>query len=839
MITRTREPRQLKLIHQTGSPALLIKPVALTLALLIAVLSNLSTPLAVHGQQVVVTTKNGLQHEGELFSIEQYSVGYKAPSAYGSGNLVVVIDDGLRRTFIGQDSIGNANGESQRNEIEFDIAQRKYNGSEGTVGQLVKLGNFNEFGHRDFWIRDAKNNRHRFVQGITKITPRYCIVNVLTGGGKNTKQWRMSVATSLIDPDILRGLLVRRADQNNVNDMFDIVDFFRQTRNYTKAREELLLIKNRFPEEKDRIEALRIELRQLEGRQILSDIDKRLSLGQTQLAAAYAKVADSKSFSRTIQAKFEDLKQVADKQQTKFDDVRQQIQDLIATIKDSPPAQRLVIERFQQELQADLSEASLPRLDGYFLKADDNTIPNIRKLSLAISGWLLGSNNAIENMAIAESLYPVKSLALEYLADDVTAERKKAILAELEKLEAGQPAYIDSLLKQSKPVAGEDLSQYNGRKPIEFTVSVPGTIANPGTQTYRCLAHLPTEYDPLRNYPAIISLPGGSQSLENNLNLWCGSYNERLSQQINSAVRNGQASREGLIAVSIEYRKRGQRSYGYSAREHRIVTEGLREALRRFSIDANRVFLSGHFEGANAAYDIGMSHPEHWAGVIGFSGTFDKYLDHYADNKHVGLPVYVVAAEKDYVSKRGLEKNATKWLKSKFERFINLTVVEYKGQLATHFVEEIPSAIKWMEAQKRRWPEGKGFSFECKVMRRGDSYFWFFEMDDVPERMVYDPALYGLEKFNKILKMSGEIQRENIFRIEPTNTSIGRESTLWLSPEYVDFKKRIEIRGRGSFKGIVIPSNKTLLDDVNRRSDVQHPYWAKLKLRQREWSQQQ
>ena len=377
-----------------------------TLALLIAVLSNIAIPLAVHGQQVVVTTKNGLQHEGELFSIEQYSVGYKAPSAYGSGNLVVVIDDGLRRAFIGQDSIGRADGESQRNEIEFDIVQRKYNGSEGTVGQLVRLGNFNEFGHRDFWIRDAKGNRHRFVQGITKITPRYCIVNVLVGGGKNIKQWRMAVATSLIDPDVLRGLLVRRADPNNVNDMFDIVDFFRQTRNYTKAREELLLIKNRFPKEKDRIEALRIELRQLEGRQILSDIDKRLSLGQTQLAAAYAKVADSESFSRTIQAKFEDLKQVADKQQTKFDNVRQQIQDLVATIKDSPPAQRLVIERFQQELQADLSESSLPRLDGYFLKADDNTIPNIRKLSLAISGWLLGSNNAIENMAIAESLYP-------------------------------------------------------------------------------------------------------------------------------------------------------------------------------------------------------------------------------------------------------------------------------------------------------------------------------------------------------------------------------------------------------------------------------------------------
>ena len=455
-----------------------------------------------------------------------------------------------------------------------------------------------------------------------------------------------------------------------------------------------------------------------------------------------------------------------------------------------------------------------------------------------MSGWLLSTNNAIENMAIVESLYPVKSLALEYLANDTTADRRQAILQELAELETGNPSYIDSLLKQSLPVAAEDLSEYDGRKPIEFFIKVPGTVASPDIKSYRCIAHLPTEYDPLRKYQTIITLPGGNQTLDFNLNQWCGSYNEALSKEINSAVRNGRASREGLIVVAIDYRNPGQRAYRYSTREHFIVTEGLREAMRRFSVDSDKVFLSGNFEGANAAYDIGISHPEHWAGVLGFSGTFDKYVDHYADNRNVGLPMYIVTAEKDLISKRGIETAASKWLKSKFKRFIDLTVVEYKGQLATSLVEEIPNAIKWIETQTRRWPDGKGFEFKCKVMRPGDSYFWFFEMDDVPASMVYDPALFGLEKFRSILKMSGSIQRENIFRLEPTNTKVGRESTLWLGPEFVDFKKIIEVRGRGSFKGIVTPSNKTLLDDVLRRADVQHPYWAKLKLiRSNEWIQ--
>ena len=789
-------------------------------------------------QPVVVTVQSGLQHEGELFDMEQYSTGFTNPSPFGSGNKVIVIDDGLRRVFIGFTSIRNANGESQRNEIDFNIPQKQYSGSAGRAGQLVRLSPFNEFGHREFFIRGPKGVQRRFVQGITKINPRYCVVNVLTSG-KNLKQWEMSIATNTIDADVLRGLLLRQADPNNVNDLFDIADFFRQTRNYEKASQELLLIQSKFPEEKERVEEQRVELKQLQGRQILNDIKTRLDLGQTRLAATFAKVADSTEYADDIRAKFDDLKRVADEKQARLERARQQIGNLIGKLANLPEQQKLAVEQFQNSLMTELSDASIPRLDAYFRVADDNSIPEIQKLALAMSGWLLGSNNAIENMAIVESLYPVKRLVLEYVADDVPDTRRASILAELEKLETGNPNYIDSLLKQSKPVAAEDLSNYDGSKPIEFFVKVDGTVVNPGVKSYRCIAHLPTEYDPQRKYPTIISLPGGAQSLEFNLNQWYGTYNEAVSKEINSAVHNGPAAREGVIVVAVDYRNRGQRAYGYSSREHFIVTEGLREALRRFSVNSDKVFLAGNFEGADAAYDIGVSHPEHWAGVLGFSGTFGKYMNHYADNSHVGLPMYMVLGQKDIPRKRGVETVASKWLISKFKRFIDLTVVEYKGQLATSFAEEIPNALKWIETQTRVWPEGKGFSFKTKAMRPGDSYFWFFEMDDIPDDWVYPPALYGMDKFNKILKMSGEITNDNVFQLEPRNLKLGRESTLWLGPEFVDFKKRIEVKGRGKFKGIVTPSNKTLLDDVLRRGDVLHPYWAKLKLLRGNWNQVQ
>ena len=834
MNTRNHSFCQLQLSSKPHDQTLPIGRAPLTITLLLTLFISVTWSPPVTAQQVVVTTKKNLQYEGELFPIEKYSAGPVVPARFGAGNLIVVIDDGLRRVFLGQNSVDNADGESQRNEIEFDIPQKEYNGSVGTNSQLVKLGQFNKFGHRDFFIRDAKNNRRRYVQGITKITPRYCIVNVLTSG-KDLKQWRMSVATNMIDPKILRDILIRQADPNNVNDLFDIADFFRQTQNYEMARKELLLIKTRFPEEKERVEEERIELLQIEGRQFLADIDKRLKLGQTRLAAAFAKFTDNTGFSNDIRAKFDAIKLAAGEQQIKIENAKQQIKQLVDSVDNLTPEQQVVVNRFLVSLQNDLSANSLERLDSYARVADDNSIPNIRKLALAISGWMLGTNNAIENMAIVESLSPVKSLVLEYLADQTTDARRLEILEELANLETGNPSYIDSLLKQSKPIAAQDLSQYDGSKPIEFFINVPGTVANPEPKSYRCIAHLPTEYDPLRKYPAIVSLPGGNQTLEYNLNLWCGNYNEKLSNEIGSAVRNGHASREGLIVVSVDYRNKGQQKFNYSTREHFIVNEGLREALRRFSIDSDRVFLAGHFEGANGAYDIGVSHPDQWAGVLGFSGSFEKYVNHYSDNKHVGLPMYVVLGEKDVTSKRGIEKSASKWLKSKLNRFINLTVVEYKGQLGTDYHEDIQNAIKWLQAQRRTWPSGPGFKFEVKTLRPGDSYFWFFETD-VPDNKVYHPELYDLRpEYPKTMKISGSIKRENLFRLEPTNTKLGKESTLWLGPEFVDFDKRIEIQGRGSYKGIVKPANKTILEDLLRRGDVQHPYWGRLKLIRGSW----
>ena len=65
----------------------------------------------------------------------------------------------------------------------------------------------------------------------------------------------------------------------------------------------------------------------------------------------------------------------------------------------------------------------------------------------------------------------------------------------------------------------------------------------------------------------------------------------------------------------------------------------LRDACRRFAIDTDRVFLTGHGIGGDAAWDIGLAHPDIWAGVIPIVAVADRYVGRYAKNARLRVVV--------------------------------------------------------------------------------------------------------------------------------------------------------------------------------------------------------
>ena len=73
----------------------------------------------------------------------------------------------------------------------------------------------------------------------------------------------------------------------------------------------------------------------------------------------------------------------------------------------------------------------------------------------------------------------------------------------------------------------------------------------------------------------------------------------------------------------------------------------LRDACRRFSIDTDRVFLTGHGMGGDAAWDIAIAHPDLWAGVIPIvAAGRSSIVGRYAKNARY-VTWYFVAGELD------------------------------------------------------------------------------------------------------------------------------------------------------------------------------------------------
>jgi predicted esterase len=337
-------------------------------------------------------------------------------------------------------------------------------------------------------------------------------------------------------------------------------------------------------------------------------------------------------------------------------------------------------------------------------------------------------------------------------------------------------------------------------------LSVPGITGEPD---FNYFVQLPPEYDPQRKYPCIVTLNGSGTTPEKQIDWWAGSFNEE------KRARYGQASRHGYIVLAPVWSSEKQTHYKFSAREHAAVLYTLRDLCRRFSVDTDRIFLTGHSMGGDAAWDIGLAHPDLWAGVIPIVATADKYITRYWQNAHY-VPFYFVGGERD--------GNRTELNKSDYNRYLryanfDVIVTQFQGRGHEDFHDEIQNLFTWMNRQTRDFfPK----EFECTSMRPWDNFFWWAEMDDFPERTMVLPLEWSAKSAEAITE--GKIQEGNSIYLNPG----GRKATVWLAPEMVNFDERVRINIQGKSRTTQIePSARILLDDVRTRGDRQHPFWAK------------
>jgi pimeloyl-ACP methyl ester carboxylesterase len=753
-----------------------------------------------------VQLKDGRVLHGKLGKVASLADAPQ-PTVPDSGSplqLIIVLDDNLRRTYFSDRLVRQLQQEENRQlDEKFAIRQRVARAGSAikSVGQPVEIQPFDEFGRRTFTMRTAKGTLP-VIQGITELTPQWARVEGISN------VWDMRIATSSIPRDILQKILLKQIDPKNPEHYKKVARFYLQCERYEEAKQTLDGLLAAFPDRPELKEQLAPSLRaikQLAAERLLTELKLRREAGQHQLVAERLKQFPGDGVGGEILQGVREMLQQSNNHQARCREVVKQLKALAARIPDT--IQRENLKPILDEMAAEISPNTIDRMAAFLQNADDSQMPDAEKLSLAISGWLLGADASTEKLATSISAYKVRGMIREYL-NQTTVPGRERTYGYFRQEPGATPALVAGLLAHMTPPV--DLPEPVADKPGFYRLEVPGVTKGPSVTYY---VQLPPQYDPHRLYPAIVTLNGEASTAQQQIDWWAGAEGD-------NGVRNGQASRYGYIVIAPVWTVEHQKQYGYTAHEHTAVLNSLRDACRRFAIDTDRVFLSGHSMGGDAAWDIGLAHPDLWAGVIPIVAQADRYCYLYWENARY-VPFYVVAGEMDGGKLTRNARDLDRYLRRGFDA----TVVEYLGRGHEDFSDEILRIFDWMGRFHRNFFPRK---FACESLRPWDNYFWWVEVQGLPSRSTVDPADWPPPNGTQPVQIKGTINNNNNITVQ-TGTS---QVTVWLSPKMVDFQQRcgIKVNGRqlNSPDQMIHPDVRVILEDVRTRGDRQHPFWARV-----------
>jgi hypothetical protein len=462
---------------------------------------------------------------------------------------------------------------------------------------------------------------------------------------------------------------------------------------------------------------------------------------------------------------------------------------------------------------ADAPDATRPRLAA-FEKASAATSPE-GKLALALTGWALGPDKAVADLATAEALWRARTLVFGYLRTrDEDEEERASILDELRTLQlpaSGDKSAraldldtIDRLARNLPPPRANDHAP-----PTKATV-LRVLDDDPRNEPTEYAVQLPPDYSPWRSYPAVVALHSGR--------------GETAKARMMSAIDwwGPEASRRGYIVIAPEYASGNRVEYHHSPAEHAAAELALRDARKRFSIDSDRVFVGGQLNGADMAWDLGLGHPDLFAGIVAISGRPFKYVFR-AINDTPRLPLYLALG----TMAPGEEFIRTYVMKTLVSNNFDATIVEYISRGQEDFPEDAPSAFDWM-ASRRRNPDPRAFSAvsarECDDRFYGLVIRGFADGRTTPLPGAVAPKGDNLNPATVRQSVSPQLNQLNIRADGVTRLDV------WINPRVVDCSKKVVIKlnNRSVFRASVKDDPAALLDDLRVRGDRQQTYWLRV-----------
>lgn len=756
-----------------------------------------------------VVLKNNFYLEGRPFEVQAVSTSVPSNAGEVINRPVMMIDAGMRRYYVPVQKVANVLDDTGLGSPElFDLRlpRRPVGNVVASIGPLRDVTPFGTDGRRQVTLNSVRGPIV-IDQGIFEIGPKFMRVSALE------YDWEFGVATRSIHPSAVDAMIRTVTDQSKPEDRFAIARFFIQADLFIQALAELDAIAKDFPDLKVRVEESATQARQQLAQKLLDELSDRRSNGQHFLAWTKAKQFPVEGMSASI---LRQVREFLGEYETAIEEAENVIAllgELQGQVKDSSVREKL--EAMRSEIAEGLNYETLPRLRPFLQQANDETRTPEEKLALAYSGWVSGDAEALDSLSLAMNLWQARFKMLRYVRSNDPAERTQ-VLADLLGLEGIGAESVLGLIPQLPPLIATPEVKAGHATAIEVDQKMAGVP--PGSPPVKYHVLLPTEYSHDHTYPMVVSLHAVERNPVWELRWWGGTAEEPL-----------QAQRRGYIVIAPEYLDDKATSYTYSPQSHYRVQMSLRDALKRFNIDSNRVFLAGHGSGGDAAFDIGNAHPDLFAGVIPITGQIQNLtLKIWRNGRR--LPWYIVSGQLD---RDVFEKNASLINRMMIGHY-DVLLAEFVGRGYESFYEEIHQLFDWMDLQERNeLPQ----EFNMLTARPNNNRFYWLKANTLQNVRQPRGQVNGLAAPVAVAKGRAKSVSARILTGVSDHTTISikspaRSNTIWLSPDMIDYGVRLQVRvgSRRVFNNFVESNVEHILDDLRLRGDRQRVYHTRIDL---------
>jgi pimeloyl-ACP methyl ester carboxylesterase len=689
---------------------------------------------------------------------------------------------------------------------------------------------------------NTPDGRKQIQQHLALLTPKVACIDA------RDYEWKTYYLTREFDPHTVRKVLAQHSelkmtgDSTDAGKRFRIFHFLVQAGWYDKAAAELDSILRDLPDQKDKVKSARAELKKLLAWQYVDLLEEAHKNGRHHWVEARLASFPQQGMEEKLIARLNALLAAYESMNKNLAVARRFLNELSARLTD--PAQAKLFKEAVAVIGSELNQDTVNRLEAFIKLSQQaeqeqkrNRTPDHspeQLLALAVSGWLLGNSSAETNVETAVRLWRARQFVLDYQKTHTSGSRQKMLAAydskqgvpfdELAQLirSLPPPEPFELAVLKNGPWAAGGLpfrpaaiywALFAAQKLVPPTVY---PLRSEFPSSYRkgpsYFLQPPPEYHHGRSYPVLFVLHEGGEKPEDMLKRW-----------------SSLAAQHGYILVAPEWRAGSGDSYEYTAEEHRAVLDVLRDLRQRFQVDSDRVFLFGLGEGGRMAYDVGLSHPDLFAGVLTMGGAPRYFAKAYKQNAHY-LPFYVVDGDYDGDTAKDNRLQFEYWV----GRAYPAISVQYKGRGREWFDAEVPSMFDWMGRKKRAaaFPElgrsgaGAGFGEEFRSMRSTDDHFYWLSGEGLNDRLINSAKKWSSNLGSALLQARSS-EGNHI-----TVSAHGfKHVTVWLGPGMIDFEKPVTIYLNSridSSNRKIQPSLGTLMEDFYLRGDRQRLFFAKV-----------